>query len=57
MTVSIHQDQIQTPAMYYEPVMLNADHNDREMPSPADAEGDEHEYEWADVLKEVEPYY
>ncbi|MCG8055861.1 MAG: hypothetical protein JAY94_09245 [Candidatus Thiodiazotropha endolucinida] len=55
--MSIHQDQIQTPAMYYEPVMLNVDHNDREMPSTADAEGDEHEYEWADVLKEVEPYY
>ena len=55
--MSVYENQIQVPAKYYDTEMREIEQNDGEEISPMVLGSDEHVYEWADVLKDLEPYY
>ena len=57
IAMSVYENQIQVPAKYYDTEMREIEQNDGEEISPVVLGSDEHVYEWADVLKDLEPYY
>ncbi len=54
--MSAYEQQIQAPAQYYKPDVRNIEQSGGDA-SPVVAGSDSHVYEWADVLKDLEPYY
>ena len=55
--MSIHQNQLPPTHMSYGSNMNNFDQEKQEPQSYEGSESNKDEYDWADVLNEVEPYY
>ncbi len=55
--MSNYEKQIQATAMYYDSQMNEIENNGGEKLSSVVSGSDQHTYEWADVLKDLEPYY
>ena len=55
--MSVYEKQIQVPENYYDTEMRKIEQNGGESISPVVPGSDEHVYEWADVLRDLEPYY
>lgn len=55
--MSVYEKQIQATAKYHDPEARDIEHNGGDLPSAVVPESDTRGYEWADVLKDLEPYY
>lgn len=55
--MSLYQEQIQASAKSYSPEIHGIEQNGHEIQPSAVSGSEDHEYDWADVLKELEPYY
>jgi hypothetical protein len=55
--MGVYEQQIQATAKSYDPEMRNIEQNGGEILSPGVTGSDPHVYEWADVLRELEPSY
>jgi hypothetical protein len=55
--MSVHEQQFQATAKYHYPEMLKTEQNGGENLSSVVPGSDQHGHEWADVLKELEPFY
>ncbi len=51
-----YDQQIQAPAQNYDADVRNIENSGGDG-SPVVAESDSYDYEWADVIKDLEPYY
>ena len=55
--MGVYEQQIQATANYYVPDMHKTEHNSGEILSSGDRENDPREYEWAEVLRDLEAFY
>lgn len=55
--MNVYEQQIQATAKYYGPEMLKTERNGGDILSSETPRSDQHGYEWADVLRELEPLY
>jgi len=55
--MGVYEKQIQATAKYYDPQMSKIEQNGGELLSSVVPGSDRHVVEWADVLRDLEPYY
>ena len=55
--MGVHQQQIQATAQSYDPEMHNVEQSGGEILSSGVPGNGPHVYDWADVLRELEPWY
>ena len=55
--MGVYEQQMQALAKHYDPEMRKIEENGNEANSSVVSGNDEQAYEWANVLRELDPYY
>ena len=55
--MSVYEEPLQATSKYHDPESRKIEQNGGELLSPVVSGSEKREYDWADVLKELEPYY